>query len=224
MISSISEAGRMVRRNARGWLGRQYAHIQHLDSRESWALVDVMGIKTMSLCLWKRFQGAGSAIPLWDFFSGIFSHFFISSWDARGGLSWASSSRRTQFLNGFQNDSFRNYYQTNSSSRESSLYNHSSWLITAKVIWDRNDGGSNIWLVFYKTDYVHKCYVWYIGDPVAWIRQSMWLLRVSLHVWKIITVIRSLLALEVDTGIAFALQLGHWGTKRLSNLCTAIYI
>lgn len=48
--------------------------------------------------------------------------------DTRVGLPWTSSWRRTQILNGLQSASFRSYYQTNSSSRESSLYDYSDWL------------------------------------------------------------------------------------------------
>lgn len=58
------------------------------------------------------------------------------------------------------------------------------WEIIAQVTRYRNDYGSisTICSVSYKTGDLHKCYVWYAGDPVAWMRNSIWLLRVSLHV------------------------------------------
>lgn len=48
MISTVSEEGRMVRRDARDWMGRRCARQQCLDSRQSWTAIDVMRIKTMS--------------------------------------------------------------------------------------------------------------------------------------------------------------------------------
>ena len=79
MISTVSEGGRMVRRDARNWMGRRCARRQCLDSRQSWTAIDVIRIKTMSPHLWKHLQGAGAAVQLWQ----SFSHFIRAAYETQ---------------------------------------------------------------------------------------------------------------------------------------------
>ena len=88
MISTVSEEGRMVRKDARDWMGRRCARQQCLDSRQSWTAIDVMRIKTMSPQLWKHLQGASAAIRLWP----SFPHFIRASYETQE--TWVQSLGR----------------------------------------------------------------------------------------------------------------------------------